>query len=57
MTQRSRLLITSIDYEQDGDGVAESLTWSQLYHRALDVRHEFSVDCQVQGTRSALVLP
>ena len=28
---------TFIDYEQDWDGVAESLTWSQLYRRTLNV--------------------
>ena len=27
---------TFIDYDQDWDGVAESLTWSQLYRRALE---------------------
>ena len=28
---------TFIDYEQDWAGVAESLTWSQLYRRTLNV--------------------
>ena len=31
---------TFIDYEQDWDGVAETLTWSQLYRRALNVARE-----------------
>ena len=29
---------TFIDYEQDWAGVAESLTWSQLYRRTLNRR-------------------
>ncbi len=31
---------TFIDYEQDWAGVAESLTWSQLYRRTLNVAQE-----------------
>jgi long-chain fatty acid adenylyltransferase FadD28 len=31
---------TFIDYEQDWNGVAESLTWSQLYRRTLSVAQE-----------------
>jgi long-chain fatty acid adenylyltransferase FadD28 len=31
---------TFIDYEQDWNGVAESLTWSQLYRRTLNVAQE-----------------
>ena len=45
---------TFIDYEQDWDGVAESLTWSQLYRRALNVAHELR-HCSSTGDR-ALVL-
>lgn len=33
---------TFIDYEQDWAGVAESLTWSQLYRRTLNVARELS---------------
>jgi fatty acid CoA ligase FadD28 len=29
---------TFIDYEQDGNGVAESLTWSRAYRRTLTLR-------------------
>jgi acyl-CoA synthetase (AMP-forming)/AMP-acid ligase II len=28
---------TFIDYEQDWEGVAESLTWAQLYRRSLNL--------------------
>ena len=31
---------TFVDYEQDWAGVAESLTWSQLYRRTLNVAAE-----------------
>jgi acyl-CoA synthetase (AMP-forming)/AMP-acid ligase II len=31
---------TYIDYEQDSAGVAESLTWLQLYRRTLNVAQE-----------------
>ena len=34
---------TFIDYEQDWDGVAESLTWSQVYRRALNVAEELKL--------------
>ncbi|MGA7466772.1 hypothetical protein [Mycobacterium sp.] len=29
-----------VDYEQDWDGVAETLTWSQSYQRGLDLAEE-----------------
>jgi hypothetical protein len=32
--------ITFVDYEQDWAGVAESLTWSQLYRRSLNLGTE-----------------
>ena len=34
---------TFIDYDQDPAGVAESLTWSQLHRRSLNVAHELSL--------------
>ena len=36
---------TFIDYEQDWAGVAESLTWSQLYRRTLNVARELRLSC------------
>lgn len=36
------LAFTFTDYDHDWDGVAESLTWSQLYRRTLNVAHEMS---------------
>jgi long-chain fatty acid adenylyltransferase FadD28 len=34
---------TFLDYERDPAGFAESLTWSQLYRRSLNVAHELSL--------------
>src|SRR5262245_60297565 len=34
---------TYLDYERDPAGFAESLTWSQLYRRSLNVAHELSL--------------
>ncbi|MBY0441557.1 MAG: AMP-binding protein [Mycobacteriaceae bacterium] len=38
--QPNETAFTFIDYDQDPAGVAESLTWSQLYRRTLNVAHE-----------------
>jgi fatty acid CoA ligase FadD28 len=38
--QPDDVAVTFIDYERDWDGVAESLTWSQLYRRASSVARE-----------------
>ncbi len=38
--QPNNTAFTFIDYEQDWAGVAESLTWSQLYRRVLNVAQE-----------------
>ncbi|MGB9222821.1 hypothetical protein [Mycobacterium sp.] len=47
LRERARLrpddvAFTFVDYEQDWDGVAESLTWSQVYRRALGVAQALS---------------
>ena len=38
--QPNRTAFTFMDYEQDWAGIAESLTWSQLYRRALNLAQE-----------------
>ena len=38
--QSNDTAFTYTDYEQDWAGVAESLTWSQVYRRTLNVAHE-----------------
>jgi long-chain fatty acid adenylyltransferase FadD28 len=48
--------LTFIDYEQDEAGVAESLTWSQLYRRALNVANELSL-CGSTGDRAVILAP
>jgi fatty acid CoA ligase FadD28 len=48
--------LTFVDYEQDWAGVAETLTWSQLYRRALNVARELSL-CGSAGDRAVIVAP
>ena len=47
---------TFVDYQQDWLGVAESLTWSQLYRRVLNVAAELSV-CGSVGDRAVILAP
>ena len=47
---------TFIDYQQDWLGVAESLTWSQLYRRVLNVAGELSA-CGSVGDRAVILAP
>jgi fatty acid CoA ligase FadD21 len=48
--------LTFIDYEQDRAGVAESLTWLQLYRRALNVGQELT-RCGSAKDRAAILAP
>ena len=47
---------TFVDYEQDWAGVAESLTWSQLYRRTLNVAQELR-SCGSTGDRAVILAP
>lgn len=47
---------TFIDYGQDWDGVAESLTWSQVYRRALSVAQELKLHGST-GDRAVILAP
>ncbi|OBJ13828.1 AMP-binding protein [Mycobacterium colombiense] len=47
---------TYIDYEQDWDGVAENLTWSQLYRRTVNVARELQ-HCGSTGDRAVIMAP
>jgi len=47
---------TFVDYQQDWLGAAESLTWSQLYRRVLNVAGELSV-CGSAGDRAVILAP
>jgi acyl-CoA synthetase (AMP-forming)/AMP-acid ligase II len=47
---------TFIDYEQDWDGVAQSVTWSQLYRRSLNLAQELRLRGSV-GDRAVILAP
>jgi long-chain fatty acid adenylyltransferase FadD28 len=47
---------TFIDYEQDWAGVAVSLTWPQLYRRALNTARELRL-CASLGDRAVILAP
>ena len=47
---------TFIDYEIDPNGFAESMTWSQVYRRALIVAEELRL-CGSVGDRAAILAP
>ncbi|RFD27123.1 acyl-CoA synthetase [Mycobacterium uberis] len=49
-------VFTFMDYEQDWDGVAITLTWSQLYRRTLSVAQELN-RCGSTGDRVAISAP
>lgn len=61
LRERARLqpgetAFTYVDYEQDPAGVAESLTWSQLYRRTLNVARELRA-CGSTGDRAVILAP
>jgi fatty acid CoA ligase FadD28 len=47
---------TFVDYQQDSAGVAESLTWSQLHRRVLNVASELT-RCGSTGDRAVILAP
>ncbi|APE17193.1 AMP-binding protein [Mycolicibacterium pallens] len=47
---------TFTDYDRDWNGVAETLTWSQLYRRTLNVAQEISQQ-GVPGDRALIIAP
>jgi long-chain fatty acid adenylyltransferase FadD28 len=48
--------LTFIDYDQDWTGIAESLTWSQLYRRVFNVAEELR-QCASTGDRAVILAP
>jgi polyketide synthase 12 len=52
----SETAFTFVDYEQDSAGVAESLTWSQLYRRTLNVARELNARGST-GDRAVIAAP
>ena len=54
--QPNETAFTFVDYEQDWAGVAESLTWSQLYRRALNLAQELRLRGST-GDRAVILAP
>ncbi len=50
------MAFTFIDYERDWEGMRESLTWSQVYRRTLNVASELSRHASV-GDRAVILAP
>nr|WP_304528657.1 type I polyketide synthase [Mycobacterium sp. E2327] len=55
-SQPDETAFTYVDYAQDWAGVAESLTWSQLYRRTLNVAQELR-SCGSTGDRAVILAP
>ena len=54
--QRNETAFTFIDYEQDWDGVAQNMTWSQLYRRTLNLAQELRLRGST-GDRAVILAP
>lgn len=54
--QPNRTAFTFVEYEKDWAGIAESLTWSQLYRRVLNVAAELSLH-GAAGDRAVVLAP
>jgi fatty acid CoA ligase FadD28 len=54
--QPDDVAFTFVDYEQDWGGVADSLTWSQVYRRALGVAQALRVRGSI-GDRAVILAP
>ncbi|OBH31414.1 acyl-CoA synthetase [Mycobacterium sp. E1715] len=54
--QPNRTAFTFMDYERDRNGIAESVTWSQLYRRVLDVAQELRIHGS-PGDRAVILAP
>jgi len=54
--QPNETAFTFMDYEQSWDGVAESVTWSQLYRRAVNIAQELMLGGST-GDRAVILAP
>ena len=54
--QPNRTAFTFMDFEQDPAGIAESLTWSRLYRRVLNLAQELSLHGS-PGDRAVILAP
>jgi long-chain fatty acid adenylyltransferase FadD28 len=52
--QPNHTAFTFLDYEQDWEGVAESLTWAQVYRRSLNLALELE-SCGAAGDRAVIL--
>ena len=55
--QPDHTAFTFLDYEQDWDGVAERLTWAQLYRRVLNLALELEGCGSTTGDRAVILAP
>lgn len=54
--QPNRTAFTFVDYEHDHEGIAVSLTWAQLYRRAINLAHELRLHGS-PGDRAVILAP
>jgi fatty acid CoA ligase FadD28 len=54
--QPNDIAFTYIDYEQDWDGIAENLTWSQVYRRTLNLARQLLLSGSA-GDRAVILAP
>ena len=54
--QPNQTAFTFLDYERDWEGVAESLTWAQLYRRSINLALELEA-CGSTGDRAVILAP
>jgi len=55
--QPDRTAFTFMDYERDGEGIPESLTWSQLYRRTINLAQELRLHGSAGGRVVILAPP
>ena len=56
MLQPNDTAFTFIDYEKCWNGVAETLTWSQLYRRTVNLAEQLRL-CGTTGDRAVILAP
>ncbi len=54
--QPNDIAFTYVDYELDWDGIAENLTWSQVYRRTLNLSQQLR-SCGSTGDRAVILAP
>lgn len=54
--QPNDIAFTFMDYDQSWEGVAETVTWAQLYRRSLNLAHELRAHASI-GDRAVILAP